>query len=248
MEGVSLNESDIDYQKYFRDNLKSFRLNQGLTQSQLSSRAHYDATYVGKLERGESAPSMATVIRIGRALDIQPFELLRPPRSHLDIREEIPAEELADLPFNPLDIQIFDSLPFTMGLVTEQGTLVYVNDAFVDLTGIDRDDIKEQKLWELPMWHFEGKSQQQLVEAISGLHEIEDFVHYGIQLQTDAENSIDLFLYPTPRKRAEADKLMLIFELRRIDHDKIDFPMHIKHYHRIPEEEEEDPQSQTNSQ
>lgn len=39
-----------EYRKNFRENLKSFRLNQGFTQSELALEANYDSTYVGKLE------------------------------------------------------------------------------------------------------------------------------------------------------------------------------------------------------
>lgn len=232
-----MGESEDDYREHFRTNLKSFRLKKGFTQAELSTRANYDATYVGKLERAESAPSMDTVVRIGRAMEINPLKLLRPPEAHLDVRDEVSGQELKELPFNPLDIQIFDSLPFTMGLLSDAGTLVYVNDAFVDLTGIDREDIKEQKLWELPLWQFDGRSPDELIDVISDIHAIEGHAHYRMLLEGDEEDSIDFLLYPTPREHTESEDLMLIFELRKINRDTIDFPLKIKNYH--PENEDQ---------
>lgn len=228
-----MDDDSIEYRDHFRENLKSFRMKKGFTQSELSSRANYDATYVGKLERGESSPSMDTVVRIGRALDVNPLELLRPPESHLDIREEIPSEELDKLPFNPLDIQIFDSLPFTMGLVTERGTLVYVNDAFVEKTGIQQEDIQEKKIWELPLWHFEGETAEELIGSISTPNDIEEYLHYRIILQSEEKDSIDLLLYPAPRKQTQDENVVLIFEIRKIDHGMINFPLHIKDYREV---------------
>ncbi len=232
-----MGESESDYRENFRTNLKSFRLKKGLTQTELSTRANYDATYVGKLERAESAPSMDTVVRIGRAMHINPLKLLRPPEAHLDVREELSGQELKELPFNPLDIQIFDSLPFTMGLLSDSGTLVYVNDAFVDLTGIDRDEIQEQKLWELPLWNFRGRSSEELIDVISDIHAIQGHAHYRMLLEGDEEDSIDFLLYPTPREHTETEDLMLIFELRKIDRDTIKFPLHIQDYHQQNEDQ-----------
>lgn len=216
-----------EYRKNFRENLKSFRLNRGLTQAELALRANYDSTYVGKLERGASSPSFDTIIRLGEALEIYPLKLLRPSRAHLDIREEIPEKELTDLPYNPLDVQIFDSLPFAMGIITDEGTPVYVNDSFVNHTGIRRDDIKEQKLWELSCWNFDGGDPDDIIDSIERVKFEDSYVHYKLGLDSEDEFSINLFFYPTPINYDPGEEMMWIFEFRHPEHTSIDFPIEV---------------------
>jgi PAS domain S-box-containing protein len=221
------------YRENFRENLKSFRLNKGLTQSELAIEANYDATYVGKLERGASEPSFETIVRLGEALEIYPLKLLRPSRAHLDIRDDIPVEELKQLPYNPLDIQIFDSLPSAMGIITDQGTPVYVNESFTQHTGIDRDDIEEQVFWDLSCWNFGDVDPEALIDAIERVHFEQTFVQFEIERGTNEGPTIDLFLYPTPINHEPEDRMMWIFEYRHPNHDEIDFPLSVSSITRV---------------
>lgn len=221
-----------DCRENFRDNLKSFRLNKGFTQSELGIESNFDATYVGKLERGASSPSFDTIVRLGEALDIYPLKLLRPSRAHLDIREEIPADELKELPYNPLDIQIFDSLPSAMGIITDQGTPVYVNDSFVNHTGITRDEIKKQKIWDLPCWDFVDFKPDELVESIERIHFEDSYVQFSLKIDNEP-GTIELFLYPTPINYEPEDRMMWIFEFRHPSHDPITFPLKVNSLSRV---------------
>ncbi len=217
-----------EYRKNFQENLKSFRLNRGLTQAELSIEANYDATYVGKLERGASSPSFETIIRLGNALDLNPLKLLRPSRAHLDIREDIRDMELEELPYNPLDIQIFDSLPYAMGIITDEGTPVYINDTFVRLTGIERDEIKERKLWELSCWEFVKFRPEEMIETIKRVYFETHKVHYELKSNGENPSKIDLFFYPTPVDYEPEDRMMWIFEIRRSNHADVEFPLTIE--------------------
>lgn len=222
-----------EYRENFRDNLKSFRLNQGFTQAELAVEANYDSTYVGKLERGASSPSFDTIVRLGEALSIYPLKLLRPSRAHLDIREDLPKEELEALPYNPLDIQIFDSLPSAMGIISDQGTPVYINETFVKHTGIEREDIEDQKLWGLECWQFEEVSATELKNSIERIHFEESLVQYKINTPDENQPAINFFLYSTPINYEPEDRMMWIFEFRHPNHDTIDFPLPLTSIDRI---------------
>jgi transcriptional regulator with XRE-family HTH domain len=61
----------------------------GLSQEDIADLAEMHVTNLGKLERGQSNPSLVTIIRVSGVLDIDPSELVRglgldeiPPRSH----------------------------------------------------------------------------------------------------------------------------------------------------------------------
>jgi transcriptional regulator with XRE-family HTH domain len=59
-------------------NLRSRRQRQGLSQEELAHRAGIDRTYISALERGVYAATIDIVERLARALDTQPWELLKP--------------------------------------------------------------------------------------------------------------------------------------------------------------------------
>ena len=59
-------------------NLRTRRRGQGLSQEELAHRAGIDRTYVSALERGVYGATIDIVERLARALDAQPWELLKP--------------------------------------------------------------------------------------------------------------------------------------------------------------------------
>ena len=61
----------------FAKNLKRFRMEAGLSQEELASRAGLHRTYLGSIEREERNPSLKNVERLAKGLDISPTELLR---------------------------------------------------------------------------------------------------------------------------------------------------------------------------
>lgn len=60
----------------FGRTLKKLRVAKGLSQEELAFRAKLHRTYVSQLERGEKSPSLKTIDRLARALDLKPSALL----------------------------------------------------------------------------------------------------------------------------------------------------------------------------
>jgi len=60
------------------NNIRAVRSKQGLSQRVLSERSGLDRTYIGKIERGERVPSLETIYKIAKTIQIEPFELLIP--------------------------------------------------------------------------------------------------------------------------------------------------------------------------
>lgn len=56
--------------------IRSARLAKGWSQEDLAGVANLDRSYVGSLERGERNPSLATLLRIARALDVSVASLV----------------------------------------------------------------------------------------------------------------------------------------------------------------------------
>jgi transcriptional regulator with XRE-family HTH domain len=59
-------------------NVRSLRLTRGLTQEQLAFEAKIDLTYVGGIERGRRNPSLLVMVRLAKALKVDPRDLLAP--------------------------------------------------------------------------------------------------------------------------------------------------------------------------
>lgn len=57
--------------------VKVERLRVGLSQEELADRAGVERAYIGRLERGKSNPTITTLARIGGALGVPAWRLLR---------------------------------------------------------------------------------------------------------------------------------------------------------------------------
>ena len=62
----------------FAHALRNTRRARGLSQMRLAVKADIHISYLGRLERGESTPSIETVASIGGALGVSAAELLKP--------------------------------------------------------------------------------------------------------------------------------------------------------------------------
>ncbi|MGH2763638.1 MAG: helix-turn-helix domain-containing protein [Thermoleophilaceae bacterium] len=60
----------------FATNLRARRLAAKLTQEELGDRADVHPTEISRLERRRREPRLSMIVRLGRALDIPPAELL----------------------------------------------------------------------------------------------------------------------------------------------------------------------------
>ena len=64
------------YVKAFAANLKMLRNASGLSQEDLAAEANTSLSQVGRIERGERAPTILTIYLFAKALDIHPKKLL----------------------------------------------------------------------------------------------------------------------------------------------------------------------------
>lgn len=56
--------------------LRRFRVGAGLSQQQLGDAAGMDRTYIGRLEADEHSPSLDTICRVARGLNVDPRDLI----------------------------------------------------------------------------------------------------------------------------------------------------------------------------
>jgi transcriptional regulator with XRE-family HTH domain len=59
-------------------NIKSLRVDSGLSQEELAEKAGISVPYLGAIERGEKWPGPAILNRIANALEVEPYTLLKP--------------------------------------------------------------------------------------------------------------------------------------------------------------------------
>jgi transcriptional regulator with XRE-family HTH domain len=75
---LGADQSEIAQQiRTFGENLRRARLRAGLTQVQLSGAAPLDRAAISRLECGERAPDLRTLLRVCGALEVDPRDLLR---------------------------------------------------------------------------------------------------------------------------------------------------------------------------
>ena len=68
----------------FARGLRDARRNLGMSQQDLSFKAHVNTGYIGKLERAESAPGLDMIGRLAEALGIDPIKLIAGSKNKLD--------------------------------------------------------------------------------------------------------------------------------------------------------------------
>jgi transcriptional regulator with XRE-family HTH domain len=63
--------------KAFGVALRQARERSGLSQEALALKAEVDRTFVSRSERGERQPALATVFLLAKALEVEPWELIK---------------------------------------------------------------------------------------------------------------------------------------------------------------------------
>jgi transcriptional regulator with XRE-family HTH domain len=58
-------------------NIKNIRKDKGLTQDKLSEKVKLSIEFIGRIEIATSKPSLDTLFKIAKVLDIEPYELLK---------------------------------------------------------------------------------------------------------------------------------------------------------------------------
>ena len=69
---------DYIVQEAFCINLKWYRFDRGLTQERLAELSNTTPKYISDLERGKFCPSLSKLQDIAKALNVEPYELLKP--------------------------------------------------------------------------------------------------------------------------------------------------------------------------
>jgi transcriptional regulator with XRE-family HTH domain len=83
-----MNKTDI--KRAFGNNLKKYRLAANMSQEEIALAENMSPTYVSELERGEKCPSLDTIFKLGKALNISPSILVM-----FESGEHIETESLA---------------------------------------------------------------------------------------------------------------------------------------------------------
>lgn len=60
-----------DINKVFGNKIRSIRKSQNLTQMELAEKANIDDKYYGRIERGESSPTLNTIFKLSKATKIK---------------------------------------------------------------------------------------------------------------------------------------------------------------------------------
>jgi transcriptional regulator with XRE-family HTH domain len=63
--------------KKFGENVRFFRIKNGVSQEDLAVQASLHRTYIGSIERGERNVSLENIIKIAYALGVSPEKLLK---------------------------------------------------------------------------------------------------------------------------------------------------------------------------
>lgn len=60
----------------FAASMKKYRERRGISQEKLAEYANLHRTYIGALERAQKIPSLITIVKISKALEISVFDLI----------------------------------------------------------------------------------------------------------------------------------------------------------------------------
>ena len=64
--------------RLFGERLRELRTERNLSQERLAELAGLDRNYIGQIERAERNVALVNIVRIAKALEIEPGELFRP--------------------------------------------------------------------------------------------------------------------------------------------------------------------------
>ena len=71
-----MSESDKELRKILASNIRSNRLDRGLSQEQLANICELHRTYIGSVERSERNVTLNTIVRFANALNVTVIDLL----------------------------------------------------------------------------------------------------------------------------------------------------------------------------
>ncbi|MGM0381049.1 MAG: helix-turn-helix domain-containing protein [bacterium] len=198
-------------------NIQHFRKKMNISQEELSSLCGYSSTYIGKIERGQRSPSLDTLIRIARSLQI-------PITSFFDSfyrRQDQLKENWDPKKFSPYDLAT-RRFNYLVGELTGSG---HVENLFklpwFQTENLPADKLGNNKLWELSFINFSPS----LIEALQTFIDSgdkDDKKHFslklsGYQFQWEPVDLVLIF--------AEQDKIKLELFYPRIVRDGDSLPL-----------------------
>lgn len=72
-----------EFKKIYSENIKAKRIEEGIKQDKLAEKIGLTEKYISDLETGRRAGSLETLLLLANALDVEPYELLLPPKTNL---------------------------------------------------------------------------------------------------------------------------------------------------------------------
>lgn len=147
----------------FRENLKYYREKEDYSQETLSRKCNYDKTYVGKIERGDTNPSVEAILRIANVLEVPTSVLLRDEVSSTPdaFRDQL---EHPSGQINQLFADVFENTPSICFLTNEEGKILRLNEAARKFLKTDANDVVGEAIDEVPFWGLAGVDPSVLEE------------------------------------------------------------------------------------
>lgn len=138
-----------------------------MSQEALSRQCHYDKTYVGKIERGDTNPSVEAILRIADVLDVSVIELFQ---GDVPTTPENFQQELETPPdrVGKLFIDVFLTTPSISFLTNQTGEVLHLNRAAEKFLKADANDIIGQPISQLSIWSQSGVDPA----VLQDLHEL----------------------------------------------------------------------------
>lgn len=72
-----------EFKKIYSENIKTKRINAGIKQDKLAEKIGLSEKYISDLETSRRAGSLETLLLLANALEVEPYELLLPPKTNL---------------------------------------------------------------------------------------------------------------------------------------------------------------------
>ena len=69
--------ADVELRKKFGKRLRYLRRDRDITQEKLSELTDISVHFISRLETGQSSPSLETIVKLARALDVEVAELFK---------------------------------------------------------------------------------------------------------------------------------------------------------------------------
>ncbi len=69
--------ADVELQRKFGKRLRYLRRDRDITQEQLAELIDRSVSFISLLEKGESSPSLETIAKLAKALDVEVAELFK---------------------------------------------------------------------------------------------------------------------------------------------------------------------------